>query len=290
MRSLPSTSSAQLGEGPPPVLGARLGDAALERLALLSAAAAPSAWRSRPRRAAGTRLRGCPSVPAAHRLAVFRRRRSHDRRGAPPPPQPRSRPASEKLATSRFTIPLPRPGQRLVEVVEVEDEPPLGRGEGAEVGEMGVAAELRLEARPRGPREIRRHHRRGAAVEGERRGQHAAVAQRHQLAHPRAGLLLEQLDRVGTRPAAGSHSPWLERGAAERAALPAAARSAGDPICRRRSAISQTVTGSASGGSGPACSSSKRCVGRRRVVQNEARTRKAAKRKAIFSAFSCASS
>ena len=93
-------------------------------------------------------------------------------------------------------VPLPRPRQGLVEVVEVEDEPPLRRGEGAEVGEVGVAAELRLEARARGRGEIGRHHRRGAAVEGEGRGQHAAVAQRHQLPDPRAGLVLEQLDRV----------------------------------------------------------------------------------------------
>ena len=45
-------------------------------------------------------------------------------------------------------IPLERAGQRLVEVVEVEDEIPLGRRVAADVGEVRVAAELRLEARP----------------------------------------------------------------------------------------------------------------------------------------------
>ena len=45
-------------------------------------------------------------------------------------------------------VPLERSGQRLVEVVEVEDERALGRGVAADVGEVGVAAELRAQSGP----------------------------------------------------------------------------------------------------------------------------------------------
>ena len=43
-------------------------------------------------------------------------------------------------------VPLPRSRQRLVEVVEVEHQPPLGRGEHAEVRQVRVAAALHREA------------------------------------------------------------------------------------------------------------------------------------------------
>ena len=46
-------------------------------------------------------------------------------------------------------VPLPRPGQRLIEVVDVEKEVPLGRREHAEVGQVCVAAELHREPAPR---------------------------------------------------------------------------------------------------------------------------------------------
>ena len=92
-------------------------------------------------------------------------------------------------------IPLERPGQGLVEVVDAEDQLPVGRREGSEVREMRVTAELRVQARPRHSRQIRRHQVGGAAVERERGDEHPAVADRHELRHARLGLLLEQLDR-----------------------------------------------------------------------------------------------
>ena len=49
-------------------------------------------------------------------------------------------------------VALERPGQRLVEVVEVEHQPALGGGEDAEVGQVGVTAQLDLEAGGRGVR------------------------------------------------------------------------------------------------------------------------------------------
>ena len=94
-------------------------------------------------------------------------------------------------------VPLERAGERLVEVVEAEDHPPVGRREAAEVRQVGVAAELGVEPRPRAGREIGGHQVGGTAVERERRHQHAAVADRDELGHTGLRLLLEQLDRIG---------------------------------------------------------------------------------------------
>ena len=124
-------------------------------------------------------------------------------------------------------VPLERPRQRLVEVVDAEDEPPVRRREDAEVREVRVAAELRVQARSRPIREVGRHQVGGAAEEGERRSEHAPVPDRAELGQSRSRLLLEQLDRVS------AHRPRLprrratERGSSLRAALPRAARSAG---------------------------------------------------------------
>ena len=117
-------------------------------------------------------------------------------------------------------VPLPRPGQRLVEVVDVEDQPPLGRLEEAEVHEVGVAAQLGREPGVGRPGQVRRHEQRAAPVERAGRDEHAAVADGHQLLDPVGRLLLEQADRV--RPAGGR--------------LPARVRGAGRPLARRLAA------------------------------------------------------
>ena len=56
----------------------------------------------------------------------------------------------------------------LVEVVQIEDLVAFGRGEGAEVIKMRVAADLQLDARGRCPAQISGHDRRRAPVEGKR--------------------------------------------------------------------------------------------------------------------------
>ena len=94
-------------------------------------------------------------------------------------------------------VPLERAGKRLVEVVEAEDDLAVGGGEAAEVRQVRVAAELGVQPGARAGREVGGHQVRGAAVEGERRDEHAAVADRHELGHAGLRLLLEQLDRVG---------------------------------------------------------------------------------------------
>ena len=103
-------------------------------------------------------------------------------------------------------------GQGLVEVVEVEDEFALRRGEQPEVAEVGVPAQLDAQAGARGAREVLRHQERAAPVERERRDEHAAVADRHELRNPAARLALEHLDRVGAQVRRCEDGLRLERG------------------------------------------------------------------------------
>ena len=109
-------------------------------------------------------------------------------------------------------VPLPRPGQRLVEVVRVEDERSLWRGEQPEVREVGVAAGLDDDVAPRRGRQVEGHDGRRAAIEREGRGGHPSVAQRQQVLEP--VRLLGEDDRDGIparRRARGRHGCFAAR-------------------------------------------------------------------------------
>ena len=93
-------------------------------------------------------------------------------------------------------VPFPRCRERLVEVVEVEDQIPLGRGERTEVQQVAVAARLHLDAGGRQGGEVVRHQSRRAAQEGERSSDHASVADRHQFRQSPSIRLLQDLDRI----------------------------------------------------------------------------------------------
>jgi hypothetical protein len=69
----------------------------------------------------------------------------------------------------------------LVEVVDVEDQPPLRGGEQAEVGHVRVAAGLHGQTAARGVGEIGGHGQRGSPEVRERQNGHPAVADRQQL-------------------------------------------------------------------------------------------------------------
>ena len=86
-------------------------------------------------------------------------------------------------------VPLKRRRQRLIEVVEIEDNTAIRRREHAEVRQVRIAATLHTQPGRRGAREIARHDRRGPAVERERRDDHPAVPDRHELGHARRVLL-----------------------------------------------------------------------------------------------------
>ena len=110
--------------------------------------------------------------------------------------KPLSCAAISMLTARRLTSHSHGPGERLVEVVDVEHEPALGRGEHAEVRQVRVAAALHRKPRARRRRQVAGHDHRRAAIERERRDEHAPVADRDELGHARLGLALEQLDRI----------------------------------------------------------------------------------------------
>ena len=110
-----------------------------------------------------------------------------------------SRPATARLAASRLTSHSKGPGQGFVEVVDVEDQAPFRGGERAEVRQVRVTAELDPQPRGRGRGQVGGHRQRRPPVVGERRDQHPAVPDRHQLGHPRLRLTQQQPHRVPVR-------------------------------------------------------------------------------------------
>ena len=110
--------------------------------------------------------------------------------------KPRSRPATAKLATSRLTSHSNGPGSVSSKSLMLKTSRRSGAAKTPKFDRC--ASPQSCVCRPvRGTaREIGRHQVGRAAIERERRDQHPAVADRHELGHPRCGLLLEQLDRV----------------------------------------------------------------------------------------------
>jgi hypothetical protein len=122
-------------------------------------------------------------------------------------------------------IPLPGPGRVSSKSLRSNSSSRSGRGEDAEVAEVGVAAELDAQARGRDAGEVGRHDGGGAPVERERAHRHAGVAQwdetgdaigvlRSQYRHGigSSGGRLPVGDRRPRRLAAG-RSPGFRRGA-----------------------------------------------------------------------------
>src|SRR5262249_40070739 len=136
----------------------------------------------------------------AHRHAVPAHRRQHDL----PPVF-----AAEPVVPGRYLqaggqpldVPLPRAGQGLVEVVDVEEELALGRGIHPEVGQVRVPAGLDGQAGDGGGGQVGGHGQGGTPVVAERGGQHPPIPDRDQLGYPGTALFLQQGDRV--RPAGG---------------------------------------------------------------------------------------
>ncbi len=108
-------------------------------------------------------------------------------------------------------VPLERPGQGLVEVVDVEDQVALRRGERAEVRQVGIPAQLHPQPRRGSGGQVRCHRQRRPPVERERGHQHPPVPDRHQLRHPRLFLLQQQPDRIPV-PGRGELRMGFQRG------------------------------------------------------------------------------
>ncbi len=93
-------------------------------------------------------------------------------------------------------VPLEGPGQGLVEVAQVEVEVALGRGPQAEVQDVGVTAELDLDAAVRPGGEVGRHDGGGAAVEVPRRKGHALMPEPGELGEPDVVLRQERVHGI----------------------------------------------------------------------------------------------
>ena len=76
-------------------------------------------------------------------------------------------PGKEETGGEALDVPLEWAADGLVEVVDVEDEAAIGRGEGAEVADVGVAAELGVDAGVGAEREIAGHDGHRSAKESE---------------------------------------------------------------------------------------------------------------------------
>ena len=164
-----------------------------------------------------------------HRLAVAARR-GHGHAPGHLSLRLLSRQATTKLAPEALDVPLPRRRQRLVEVVDREDHAPLRRGEPAEVAQVRVTAALDPDPETGVDDRSAAIARADSAVEGERRADHAAVAQREEFGHP---TLLGRQHRVdGVRP--------LGRRLPGRMGLAGTSRAA---PCRRRRAPPATEAG-----------------------------------------------
>ena len=93
-------------------------------------------------------------------------------------------------------VPFEGRGQRLVQVVDVEDDVALGRGKGAEVHQVRVAAGLHAQAAARRGGQVGGHQRCRAAIEGEGRRRHAPEADRDQFGQASRVRFAQQFHRV----------------------------------------------------------------------------------------------
>src|SRR6516162_1195749 len=124
-----------------------------------------------------------------------RRARSH---GRPAPSLSLTTPndARQSPRLRPVVCPLPRRRERLVEIVDVEDEVPLRRGKTAEVQQVCIPTSLHPQPCYRRARQIGRHQCRRSSIESERRLHHPSVTDRDKLRHPTFVGLRQKLNRI----------------------------------------------------------------------------------------------
>ncbi len=136
-------------------------------------------------------------------------------------------------------VPFEGPRQRLVEVVGIEDQMALGGTEDPEVAHVRIPAELRPESGVGRPGQVGSHQQCGAPIEGERRDEHAPVADGDQFGDPGHRLALEELHGIGSQFRGGQQPVRLEGDLATRRLAPGdalgptgprAGRHPGDPL------------------------------------------------------------
>ena len=109
---------------------------------------------------------------------------------------PLLRPAIVKLADIRFTSYSKGPGKVSVEVVQIEQQGPLRRGEHPEVRQVSVPAELHGESGSRRILQVDRHDLGRTPIEGEGRDHHPSVADGDEIGFTRGVLGFEDRYRV----------------------------------------------------------------------------------------------
>ncbi len=107
---------------------------------------------------------------SAHLLAVAEK--DCRRPGVQVPPCARLAAGQDEGRGHALHVPLEGAADGFIEIVDVEDEAAVGRGEGAEVAHVGIAAELRVDAGVGKHGEVGSHDRRGAAEVAEGRLRH----------------------------------------------------------------------------------------------------------------------
>jgi len=83
-----------------------------------------------------------------------------------------------------FEIPFPWSRESLIEIVNVENDPALRRGESSKIHQVAVSAGLHVESCERRVSQILRHNRRSAAEKRKWRLKHPSVPDRQELLHP----------------------------------------------------------------------------------------------------------
>ena len=118
------------------------------------------------------------------------------RRGRCPGSKPLLRQARTKLAARRFTSHSQGAGRVSSRSLMSKISAPFRGGVVAEVEQMAVAARLHAQPARRRDGQVCGHVERRASIEGERRLQHASVANRDQLGKSPLVRLLEQAQRI----------------------------------------------------------------------------------------------
>ena len=93
-------------------------------------------------------------------------------------------------------VPLPRPGEGLVEVIWAEYESAIRSCKPPEVGDVSIAARLHDDTRVRGRRQVRRHDRRRSTVEHEWGDEHPSIPDRDEFLYARGRLGRQHRDRI----------------------------------------------------------------------------------------------
>ena len=106
-------------------------------------------------------------------------------------------PGQDDAGCQTLKVPLKGPPDGFIEVVDVEHQPPIGRRVGAQVANMGVAAELGKDPGMGQHRQVRSHDRNRAAKKTKGRSRHPLPLDRQQRRYPPHRGDGQRINRIG---------------------------------------------------------------------------------------------